>query len=411
MVVQVQAVVSFSIMQGYIYMSGYIDESSNEIFTTPTRKLSPSSSPNEISMAPTRKLSYRSGGRKRSRKLPLFLGFLVLGILIVGTVEIVFYPFFAQLQASNRPHAMKHVVIAPTPTMIPTPTPKPFNPNVGAILPTHRVVAFYAIPGAEATGPAYQLTATMLSKLRTQAAAYQQLDPLHPVQPGIDLVASVPDGFPGPEGTYSHHLDPATIQAYIDFCQQNNLILFLDLDFGLAPVMQEVNFFLPYLERYSFVQLAVDPEWMFPRHDGIPGINLSNVRASDLNPIIQAVAEIPMKYHVPRKILLIHQYRSDGDGLANPYNAGVAEIADKRHLLNDARVDVVIHIDSVGGYKGDQADKTFQYDNWVGQDMQKYHNFRYGGFKMFYHLEAKTLMTPQQVLALKPPPMLVTYGN
>jgi hypothetical protein len=306
---------------------------------------------------------------------------------------------------------MKHVVIVPTPTVVPTPTPKPFDPNVGAVLPTHRVVAFYAIPGAEATGPAYQLTTTMLSNLRTQATAYQQLDPLHPVQPGIDLVASVPDGFPGPEGTYSHHLDPATIQAYIDFCQQNNLILFLDLDFGLAPVMQEVNFFLPYLERYSFVQLAVDPEWMFPRHDGIPGINLSNVRASDLNPIIQAVAEIPMKYHVPRKILLIHQYRSDGDGLANPYNAGVAEIADKRHLLNDSRVDVVIHIDSVGGYVGDQADKTFQYDNWVGQDMQKYHNFRYGGFKMFYHLEAKTLMTPQQVLALKPPPMLVTYGN
>jgi hypothetical protein len=395
-------------MQGYIYMSGYIDESSNEIFTAPTRKLSSLSSPNEISMAPTRKLSHRSGGRQRSL-LPFFVGFLILGVLILGTVEIVFYPFLAQLQPSNKPHAIKHVISTPTP--LPTPTPKPFDPNVGAVLPTHRVVAFYAIPGAEATGPAYQLTATMLSSLRAQAAAYQQLDPLHPVQPGIDLVASVPDGFPGPAGTYSHHLDPATIQAYIDFCQQNNLILFLDLDFGLAPVKQEVNFFLPYLERYSFVQLAVDPEWMFPRHDGIPGINLSNVHASDLNPIIQALAEIPMKYHVPRKILLLHQYRPDGDGLANPYNAGVAEIADKRNLLNDPRVDVVIHIDSVGGYKGDQADKTFQYNSWVGQDMQKYHNFRYGGFKMFYHLEAKTLMTPQQVLALKPPPMLVTYGN
>ncbi len=391
-------------------MNGYSDKSLDKIAKTPTSKLSLSSSSNEISMAPTSKLSSTKGGRRRSRTLPLFVGFLVLGILIVGTVEIVFYPFFAQLQGSNKSHALKPVII-PTPTMTPTPTPKPFDPNVGAVLPTHRVVAFYAIPGAEATGPAYQLTSTMLSNLRAQAAAYQDLDPLHPVQPGIDLVASVPDGFPGPAGTYSHHLDSATIQAYIDFCQQNNLILFLDLDFGLAPVKQEVNFFLPYLERYSFVELAVDPEWMFPRHDGIPGINLSNVHASDLNPIIQALAEIPMKYHVPRKILLLHQYRPDGDGLKNPYNAGVAEIADKRDLLNDPRVDVVIHIDSVGGYTGDQADKTFQYNSWVGQDMQKYHNFRYGGFKMFYHIEAKTLMTPQQVLALKPPPMLVTYGN
>lgn len=228
---------------------------------------------------------------------------------------------------------------------------------------------------------------------------------------GFDLVASIPDSYPGPGGTYSHHLDLATIQSYIDFSQQNDLVLFLDLDIGQAPIKSEVNFFLPYLERYTFVHMAIDPEWMFPRRDGIPGINLSNVRASDLNPIIQTLAELPMKYHVPRKILLIHQYRPDGDNLANPYDAGRAEIANKRKLLYDPLVDVVIHIDSVGGYVGDRADKTWQYNTWVGQDMQKYHNFRYGGFKLFYHIESKTLMTPREVLALNPPPMVVTYGN
>ena len=77
----------------------------------------------------------------------------------------------------------------------------------------------------------------------------------------------------------------------------------------------------------------------------------------------------------------------------------------------DPRVDVVIHTDGVGGYVGDQADKTYEYMTWVAQDMQKYHNFRYGGFKLFYHIEAKTLMTPKQVLALTPPPLVVTYGN
>jgi hypothetical protein len=293
----------------------------------------------------------------------------------------------------------------------PEATPTPFNPSIGAVLPTHRVVAFYAVPGAEATGPAYELTPNMLNNLKDQGAAYQQLDPGHPVQLGIDLVTSVPDRDPGPVDYYSHNLDRSTIQSYIDFCQKNGLILFLDLNIGQAPVMDEVNFFLPYLEHYTFVNLAIDPEWMFPRHNGIPGIDLSNVRASDLNPIIQAVAEIPMKYHVPRKILLIHQYRNDGDDLNNPYNPGQAEIADKRDLLNDPRVDLVIHVDSVGGYLGDQLDKTQEYENWVGQDMQKYHNFRYGGFKLFYHIEAQTLMTPKQVMALTPAPMVVTYGN
>ena len=353
------------------------------------------------------------GARRQAQRFPFFLSSLTVGLLLIGIVGIVFFPLLVLSQDLNRQQSIHHVVVmpAPKPTPTPTPTPTPFDPNIGAVLPTHRIIAFYAVPHAEPTGPAYELTSSMLHNLQAQGAAYQQLDPSHPVQLGIDLVASVPDGYPGPQGTYSHHLDTATIQSYIDFCQQNGLILFLDLDIGQAPVKSEVNFFLPYLERYTFVHLAIDPEWMFPRHDGIPGVNLSNVRASDLNPIIETLAELPMKYHVPRKMLLIHQYRPDGDGLTSPYDAGRAEIADKRNLLDDLRVDVIIHIDSVGGYSGDQADKTAQYHEWVGQDMRRYYNFRYGGFKLFYHLEAKTLMTPRQVLSLNPPPMVVTYGN
>jgi hypothetical protein len=333
---------------------------------------------------------------------------LLLVVLVTGTAAAVIDPQLFQFLTSNKPQ------VALTPTRIPSPTPTPFDPSVGAVLPGHRIVAFYGIPDAEAPGPAYVLNSDMLSNLQAQGAAYQQVDPSKPVQLGIDLVADVADGFPGPQGYYSHPLDPDTIQAYIDFCQKNNLILFLDLQIGLAPVMDTVNYFLPYLERYSFVELAIDPEWMFPRHNGIPGINLSNIRASDLNPIIEAVAAIPMKYHVPRKIVMLHQYRGDGDGLANPYDAGgpgEPEYADKRDLINDPRVDLVIHTDGVGGYVGDQTDKTWEYEHWVAQDMQQYQNFHYGGFKLFYNIEANTLMTPQQVLALTPPPTIITYGN
>lgn len=290
-------------------------------------------------------------------------------------------------------------------------SPQPFDPDVGAVLPAHRVVAFYAIPDAQVTGPAYRLDAQMLKNLRAQAAAYEQIDPAHPVLPGIDLVVSIPDGSPGAAGTYSHHLDAQTIQRYVAFCQRYGLLLFLDLDFGWAPVQSEVKFFLPYLERYPFVEMAIDPEWMFPRHDGIPGLNLSNVRASDLNPVIRTLARLPMAYHMPRKVLLIHQYRGDGDGLQYPLAAGQAEIADKRHLLFDPRVDVVIHVDGVGGYTGDRAAKTWEYHTWVARDMRLYHNFRYGGFKLFYRIEARTLMTPREVMALKPYPVVITYGN
>jgi hypothetical protein len=336
-------------------------------------------------------------------------GILLIGIVLLGISGIVTAPSLMRYTTQIQAHGPRKPQ-NPLPSLL-TPVPT-FNPDSGAILPIHRIVAFYAVPGAEPTGPAYIVDDNMLNNLRQQSDAYQQIDSNHPVKPGIDLVVSVPDGSPGPNNTYSHHVDADTIQQYIDFCKKNNLLLFLDLNFGLSSIMDEVNFFLPYLEQYSFVHLAVDPEWMFPRHDGIPGTNLSNVRASDLNPIINALAVIPMRYHMPRKILIIHQYRQDGDTLANPYDAGEAEIADKQNLLYDSRVDVVIHIDSVGGYPGDHEDKIQQYSQWVGQDMRKYQNFLYGGFKLFYHIEAPTgLMTPKEVLSLNPPPMIVTYGN
>jgi hypothetical protein len=338
---------------------------------------------------------------------PSFIAIILLlstCLITIGSASIIIPALNTRTKVTPR-------VLTPTAKATSTPTPV-FDPSLGAVLPTQRIVAFYGVPDAEPTGPAYILNDSMLAALRRQGAAYEKLDPEHPVQLGIDLVVSVPDSYPGPHNYYSHHVDAATIQSYLDFCSKNNLLLFLDLDIGWAPVMSEVRFFLPYLEKYPFVHMAIDPEWIFPRHNGIPGINLSNVRASDLNPIIEAVAAIPMQYHVPRKILIIHQYRPDGDGLSDPYDAGQAEIADKGDLIFDPRVDVVIHVDSVGGYIGDIDDKRHQYHEWVQQDMKKYGDFLYGGFKLFYHIEAKTrLMTPKEVLSLNPPPMVITYGN
>ncbi len=362
---------------------------------------------------PTQQLPFdvpeKNTPRKTYRNLRIVVTIVAALLLIVsGSILI---PAWINHTPSNTTNAHRGGATS-TATPTPTPTPTPFDPNVGATLPAHRVVAFYAVPGAEPTGPAFELTNDMLEHLKQQGAAYEQIDPAHPVQLGIDLVVSVPDSFPGPGNTYSHHVDADTIQSYIDFCNTNNLLLFLDLNIGWAPIMDEVNFFLPYLQKYPFVHMAIDPEWIFPRHDGIPGVNLSNVRAADLNPIIDAVAQVPMQYHMPRKILIIHQYRPDGDGQANPNDAAQAEIADKQNLHADSRVDVVIHVDSVGGYNGDRQDKMQQYNNWVKTDMQKYQNFRYGGFKLFYKIEARTgVMTPQDVLSLNPAPLVVTYGN
>jgi hypothetical protein len=292
-----------------------------------------------------------------------------------------------------------------------SPTQLAFDASAGAILPRHRVVAFYAVPGAAQTGPAHSIGKTMLARLKTQGAVYERLDPAHPVKLGIDLVVSVPDRHPGGDGSYSHHVDATTIQRYVDFCRANDLLLFLDLNFGWSDPTKELDFFRPYL-KLPFVHVAFDPEWMFPRHNGIPGENLSNVRASDLNPLIKAVAEMPQQYRVPRKIIILHQYRPNGDGKANPFDPKAAILADKRNLVDDRRVDLVVHVDSVGGWPGDIGVKQRQYAEWVRRDMARFGNFRYGGFKIFYWLESRNrLMTPAEIMALEPAPMVITYGH
>ena len=342
--------------------------------------------------------------RRRRRRI-ILAGGLLLALVGIGVGLAIWIP------VGSRPNAKPSTAAKPAPTAKPSATPPPFDPNINAVLPTHRIVAYYAVPGAAATGPAYKPSAAMYARLKAQGAVYAKLDPAHPVALGIDLVVDVPDRSKGSSGTYSHYVDSATINSYVAFCEKYHLLLFLDLNMGWAKPLTVLNHFDDYF-KLPFVEVAIDPEWMFPRHNGIPGVNLSNVRASDLNPLIEAVAAMPMAYHVPRKVMIVHQYRGDGDGKKNPYSPATAEIADKHNIVDDPRVDLVFHLDSVGGWPGDIAVKEGQYQKWIAGDMSKYGNFQYGGFKIFYKIESRNkLMTPAQVMSMTPAPMVVTYGN
>src|SRR3989449_7212133 len=142
----------------------------------------------------------RRVSRNTRRHLAIILLLLSMSLLIIVSTTLLV-------------PALKTLSVVPNPTLTPravatsTPTPTPiFDPDQGAVLPTHRVVAFYAVPFAEPTGPAYQPNDRMLAELRHQGAAYEQLDSDHPVRLGIDLVVSVPDAFPGPNKSYSHHV-------------------------------------------------------------------------------------------------------------------------------------------------------------------------------------------------------------
>ncbi|MBO0838669.1 MAG: hypothetical protein J2P28_24575, partial [Actinobacteria bacterium] len=219
------------------------------------------------------------------------------------------------------------------PTNVPTPTAVAFDPNAGAPLPYNRIVAAYGIVGGVTfNGPASTLNmlANFLPQLQQLGQQYAALDPTHPVKLGLDLVVnSIQPCRADPQYCSSWPAE-SVIQSYIEFSQQHDLLLFFDLQLGTEPVEDAVtNHVLPYLQKYSFTELALDTEFHFPNTPqgyaaaaGYPCC-LGSMHADEINWASNELAQISLQQHLPRKVLVVHEWTSSvlpdkGDIQVNP---------------------------------------------------------------------------------------------
>lgn len=281
-------------------------------------------------------------------------------------------------------------------------TQQAFDSSAGAPLPTHRIIAAYGIVGGSpVNGPAstLDLLNAYLPQLQQLAKQYATLDPTHPTQLAVDLVVnSIQPCSSFPQWCASF-TDDATIQAYIQFCQKHNMLLFFDLQLGVEPVQHAVtNYVQKYLEKYSFVQLALDTEFHFPNTPqgyaeaaGYPCC-LGWMDASEINWAINDLATISLQRHLPRKVLIIHQW--------NP-----AVLTNKNKIARNPDVSVVLQSDGFGY----TPNKIGDYLEFVQSDM-----VGYGGYKLFYQYPGSTsydapLQSPADVMALFPQPLFISY--
>src|SRR5437764_403989 len=71
-------------------------------------------------------------------------------------------------------------------------------PLAGAILPEHRIVAFYGNPFSKKMGVLGEYPVEeMLTRLDQEVARWREADPSTPVQPALHLIAVVAQGYPG----------------------------------------------------------------------------------------------------------------------------------------------------------------------------------------------------------------------
>jgi hypothetical protein len=254
-----------------------------------------------------------------------------------------------------------------------------------ALLPSHRIVAFYGNPLSRHMGVlgAYPVD-TMLAHLDHEVAAWQSADSATPVIPALHLIAVVAQGGPGPDGKYRSRMPDTLIERVYSWAARRNALLFLDVQPGKSTVQAELPRLAPFLSRPN-VHLAIDPEFAMATRDATPGKKIGTIDASDVNYAINFLANL-VGDSLPPKILVVHRFRKPM--LTHP---------DKISL--NPRVQVVIDMDGFGP----PSLKRWSYHDYVFASP-----VQFTGWKQFYRQDVPH--TPiAEILKLTPAPLYIQY--
>jgi hypothetical protein len=264
------------------------------------------------------------------------------------------------------------------------PAPPPELPRGGrAIFPKYTVVAFYGAPQNDELGAlGIGRPAVAARRLERQARPYRRSG--RPVLPAFELIATIVHASPGEDGNYSERQTPRTIRRYLRVARAHRALLILDIQPGLSPFMREVRAFRRFLEEPD-VSLALDPEWsMVPGQ--LPGQQIGSTDAAVVNRVSRYLSRIVREGDLPQKLLVVHRFTQD-------------MIQNDDRLKRHRGVALTVNVDGFG----DRPNKITKYWEFTRGRRDRHH-----GFKLFYR-EDTNLMTPRQVLRLKPRPELIVY--
>jgi len=275
---------------------------------------------------------------------------------------------------------------ATTTTVAPTTSQPPGPPQLPrggtTIFPKYRVVAYYGTAGTASLGVLGDgPVADVAARLDAVAAEFATAD--RTVQPAMELIVTIADRKPGPDGDYSHDINPALVWQYLEVARAHKQLLVLDVQPGRSHFLPRVREWEPLL-REPDVGLALDPEWRMPAGQ-VPGHTIGQVRAAEINEVSGWLAELTRSAGLPQKLLVLHQFTR---GMMPDQDAVVAH----------PELAIVQHVDGFGS----PAQKLSKY-----QSLQRPDRFHLG-FKLFYD-EDTPMLGPAETLALQPPPDYVSF--
>ena len=263
-------------------------------------------------------------------------------------------------------------------------------PIAGAILPFKRIVVYYGNLYSKKMGALGEYAPKeMWSRLNSEVKRWEKADPSTPVQVGIHYIASVASGTEGKDGMYINRMPEKQIDSAITIAKMHNAIVFLDLQVGLSTIKKELPRYEKYLKMPN-VHLGIDPEFSM-KTGAKPGSRIGTYDAADINYCSEYLANLVKEHNLPAKVFVVHRFTKK-----------MVTNSDKIKLRPE--VQFVMHMDGWG----EPELKKGTYRHFIYSEP-----VQFTGFKLFYKNDLKKapnrLMTPEELLKLKPQPIYIQY--
>lgn len=259
-------------------------------------------------------------------------------------------------------------------------------PLQGSVLASAQLLTLYGYPGVRSMGILGRGSPSEVADQAAEmAAVYDRLNGDRGAIPAFHLITGVAQAYATADGTWINRMPEERIDEYVELARERGMHVFLDEQIGWSDPLTEVKKLERWL-REPFVHVAIDPEFATKRSEQRPGLVIGSVTGAEINEVQRYLAGIVAAEGIPPKILMVHQF--------TPYM-----IADRSDIVDVPEVDLSIDMDGFGGI----GVKSRHYNLFAVPEPSEW-----PGFKLFIRYDTP-LMTPEQVMALDPPPDIIVY--
>ncbi len=263
-------------------------------------------------------------------------------------------------------------------------------PLAGAILPYHRIVAFYGNLYSKRMGILGELPKQqMLQKLNYEVNRWHKADASVTTIPALHYIAITAQNAPGKSNTHRLRMPHHQIDIVLSWAKEINGLVFLDVQVGHSTLQDELPALVKYLQLPQ-VHLGIDPEFSM-KNEAPPGTKIGTYSAEDINYAIRFLAKIVRENKLPPKVLIVHRFTQK-------------MVTDYKKIKLLPEVQVVMNMDGFGN----KSLKKSTYHDYIFKEP-----VQFTGFKLFYKNDTKGnsagLYSPEELLRFKPKPIYIQY--